>query len=203
MTHRILLLLGAALLPGCALPPTASLPTETESLPVSTEVNTAPVPPAPPPASEPTATPPRTKVVIVHETPPPDPAGQAFRDIAGYADFNDNMLRDELARLETLADGSSYHDLRIAALLWMLDRPEHASWLQLLNARLAEDDDARVAALAAVIGRATARQRSRAERITSLESQLAEAQRRVDQLSAKIDALKSLEKELLSRPDPR
>lgn len=135
--------------------------------------------------------------------PVDDPATQAFADIAGYAGFNDNMLRDELARLEGMPDNSGYRDLRIATLLWLLGQPEHAGWLDLLVTQIENDDDPRVLAFGRTIRRAVGRERSAAERNAALSSQLADTQRRIEQLSAKIDALKSLEKELLSRPEAR
>ncbi len=62
-----------------------------------------------PPVTEP---PPATQVppspqAIAQEPAPADPASDAFRDIAAYASFNDNMLRDEIARIETLPGHSS------------------------------------------------------------------------------------------------
>lgn len=181
MNRQTLPLISALLLQACAFVPP----------PPSAELPAAPLPV------------PSTRVIILHEDKPADPAADAFRDIAGYASFNDNMLQDELARLETLADGSRSHDLRIAALLWMLDKSEHSGWLELLTARLADDEDPRMAAFGGMIGRALVKQRDAAERRAALESQLVDAQRRVEQLRAKIDALKSLEKELMSRPDAR
>ncbi len=194
-------LLALLLLPACAdLPPAPPALSE----PAASAPPLFRLPPPEPPAEPPPAEPAPTRQVLIADEPAPvDPASDAFRDIAAYAGFNDNMLRDEIARIEALPETGNYLDLRLAVLLWMSGRPEHSARLDALAARLGSDEDQRVVALAGMIARAISSQRGRSERIAALEAQLADAQRRVEQLRAKIDALKSLEKELLSRPEPR
>jgi hypothetical protein len=142
-------------------------------------------------------------MTIVRGPRPVDAGAEAFRDIGRYLNFTPRMLLDEVIRLDGQADADPYVGLRQMVLLWLLDRPESAARLEALASRLSHDSDPRVATPARTLANTVSSQRRLTERNNLLETKIYEAQRRIDQLTAKIEALKSLEKELLSRPEPK
>lgn len=160
--------------------------------------------------------PPAPPAPVVIEPPPPavvddDPASdlenEAFQDISRFHELDEDKLLNELAQLESSSQTSPYVDLRHLVLLWLLGKPENTPRIDALINQLMHHPDARISATVSVLNRAIAIQRRHHERLAQLESKmeskLAEAQRRNEQLSAKIQALKALEKDLLSRPDPK
>ncbi len=161
-------------------------------------------PPAPPP--EPVAAE-RPPLLIIRGVRPADPADDAFRDISRFHGFSEAMLMSELAQLNNSSETGPYIDLRRLVLLWLLGKPENSARVDTLINQLMHHPDARISAMVSVLTKSIAAQRRSSERNAQLEakleSKLAEAQRRIDQLSAKIQALKALEKDLLSRPESK
>lgn len=149
----------------------------------------------------------RPPLVIIRGVRPADPADEAFRDLSQYHAFSEAMLIRELAKLENSSVTSPYIDLRRLVLLWLLGHPESAPRIDALVNQLIHHPDPRVAATVSLLNRAIAGQRRSNERTAQLEakleSKLAEAQRRNEQLTAKIQALKAIEKDLQSRSEPK
>lgn len=145
----------------------------------------------------------RPPMIIIRGVRPPDPADEAFRDISRYPEFSEGMLLNELAQLDSGNQTSPYIDLKRLVLLWILGKPETAGRVEVLMNQLSDHPDARISAIVGVLGRSVTVQRRSSERTAQLEAKLLEAQRRIDQLGAKIQALKALEKDLLSRPESK
>ncbi len=143
----------------------------------------------------------RPPLIIVRGVRPPTPADEAFRDISRYPELSESALLNELAQLESVTQTSPYIDLRRLVLLWILGKPETTARLEVLMNQLGNHPDAGISAIVAVLGRSGALQRRSSDRTAQLEAKLVDAQRRIDQLGAKIQALKALEKDLLSRPE--
>ncbi len=163
-----------------------------------------PQPPAP--APEPVAAE-RPPMMIIRGARPADPADEAFRDISRFHGFSEAMLLSELAQLDSSSETGPYINLRRLVLFWLLGKPENSARVDTLINQLMHHPDARISAMVSVLNKSIAAQRRSSERNAQLEakmeSKLAEAQRRIDQLTAKIQALKALEKELLSRPESK
>jgi hypothetical protein len=160
----------------------------------------------PAPAPEPVAAE-RPPMMIIRGVRPADPADDAFRDISRFHGFSEVMLLSELAQLDGSSETGPYINLRRLVLLWLLGKPENSARVDTLISQLMHHPDARISAMVSVLNKSIAAQRRSSERNAQLEakleSKLAEAQRRIDQLTAKIQALKALEKELLSRPESK
>ncbi len=142
--------------------------------------------------------------VIIMQSAPPDPALKILEDFARYRELDKDALGREIGNLSALPAPDASSKIRLAMLLWLqggIGDAERASAV-IANARIsAAADDAGLRALAQILAGALADQKRLSDKIADLTQQLRDSQLRGDQLASKIEALKTIERNLLSRPE--
>ena len=164
--------------------------------------------PAPAPASAPEASPappPRYVTVLPAPAAPlPDPADAAARRLLAYNETLRNLPPAEWTREQArLAVGDRADDtLALALLLGQTRQPGDLARALTLLAPLMRDDSPHPAhsALARLLHARLSEQRRLEELSERQAQQLREQQRRLDQLSQQLDALRAIERSLGARP---
>ncbi|WP_440113565.1 hypothetical protein [Acidovorax sp. BL-A-41-H1] len=191
---RAALCVGAAWLAGCA-----TAPTPPDGAPVATAA------PAVEPAPEPAATPPEPLAPESDEptTPPKD----LLRDTLAYADrtlgASGIELAREAARLSDLDENKPSRALRLALVLAQSRQPaDTARALGLVQRTLTNPAAQDLHPLARLLEARLTQQRRLEEQLERQAQQLRDAQRRNDQLSERLEAVRAIERSLTTRPAP-
>ncbi len=175
-------LFASAWLAGCALPPPVR---EYVMVPVN-----VPAPPAPPPVAAPALPPPASKTVLDYaEQLAALPSAELPREIGRLGDPGDSPVRQ----------------MQLALALGMTGLPSDLMRAQQLLNRVAENPgvDTSLRPLARLLATQYASQRRADEQIERQNLQLRDAQRRVDQLSDRLEAMRAIERSLPARrPGP-
>lgn len=208
-TPRHPLLWGAALcvavLSGCAT--SAPQPQAAEAIEVAPPAATAeasrtpvPTPPEPtlPELEEPT---------LPELEEPASPAKDLLRDTLAYADraldANATTLAREMARLSVPDDTKPARHLWLALLLTQTRQPaDTARALGLVQRTLADANAQDLHPLARLLEARLTHQRRLEEQLERQGQQLRDAQRRNDQLSERLEAVRAIERSLQTRPAP-
>lgn len=191
---RAALCLCAAWLAGCA-----TAPTPPDVAPVATAalaVEPTPEPAAPPPG-------PLTAESDEPTTPPKD----LLRDTLAYADrtlgASSSELARETARLSDLDENKPSRALRLALVLAQTRQPaDTARALGLVQRTLANPAAQDLHPLARLLEARLTQQRRLEEQLERQAQQLRDAQRRNDQLSERLEAVRAIERSLNTRPAP-
>ena len=185
--------LCAAWLTGCATaptPPNAAPVTAAHAVEAAAEPATAPPAPLAAESDEPT-------------TPPKD----LLRDTLAYADrtlgASTTDLARETARLSELDESKPSRALRLALVLAQTRQPvDTARALGLVQRTLANPAAQDLHPLARLLEARLTQQRRLEEQLERQAQQLREAQRRNDQLSERLEAVRAIERSLTTRPAP-
>ena len=198
-TPRHPLLWGAALcaavLAGCAT--SAPQPQAAEAIEVA--------PPAATADANRTPAPPEPTLPELEE--PASPAKDLLRDTLAYADraldASATTLAREMARLSVPDDTKPARHLRLALLLTQTRQPaDTARALGLVQRTLADANAQDLHPLARLLEARLTHQRRLEEQLERQGQQLREAQRRNDQLSERLEAVRAIERSLQTRPAP-
>ena len=191
---RAALCVGAAWLAGCAtapIPPNVAL------------VTTAA--PAIQPTPEPAVAPPGPLAAESDEptTPPKD----LLRDTLAYADrtlsASSTELARETARLSDLDENKPSRAMRLALVLAQTRQPaDTARALGLVQRTLTNPAAQDLHPLARLLEARLTQQRRLEEQLERQAQQLRDAQRRNDQLSERLEAVRAIERSLTTRPAP-
>lgn len=191
---RAALCVGAAWLAGCA-----TAPTPPGVAPVATAA------PAVEPTPEPAAAPPGPLAAESDEptTPPKD----LLRDTLAYADrtlgASSTELAREAARLSDLDENKPSRALRLALVLAQTRQPaDTARALGLVQRTLTNPAAQDLHPLARLLEARLTQQRRLEEQLERQAQQLRDAQRRNDQLSERLEAVRAIERSLTTRPTP-
>ncbi len=191
---RAALCLCAAWLAGCA-----TAPTPPDVAPVATAA------PAVEPTPEPAAPPPGPLAAESDEptTPPKD----LLRDTLAYADrtlgASSSELARETARLSDLDENKPSRALRLALVLAQTRQPaDTARALGLVQRTLTNPAAQDLHPLARLLEARLTQQRRLEEQLERQAQQLRDAQRRNDQLSERLEAVRAIERSLTTRPAP-
>ena len=186
--------LCAAWLTGCA-----TAPTPPDVAPVATAA------PAVEPTPEPAAAPPGPLAAESDEpsTPPKD----LLRDTLAYADrtldASSTELAREAARLSDLDENKPSRAMRLALVLAQTRQPvDTARALGLVQRTLANPAAQDLHPLARLLEARLTQQRRLEDQLERQGQQLREAQRRNDQLSERLEAVRAIERSLTTRPTP-
>ena len=185
--------LCAAWLTGCATaptPPNAAPVTAAHAVEAAAEPATAPPAPLAAESDEPT-------------TPPKD----LLRDTLAYADrtlgASTTDLARETARLSELDESKPSRALRLALVLAQTRQPvDTARALGLVQRTLANPAAQDLHPLARLLEARLTQQRRLEEQLERQTQQLRDAQRRNDQLSERLEAVRAIERSLTTRPTP-
>ena len=185
--------LCAAWLTGCATaptPPNAAPVTAAHAVEAAAEPATAPPAPLAAESDEPT-------------TPPKD----LLRDTLAYADrtlgASTTDLARETARLSELDESKPSRALRLALVLAQTRQPvDTARALGLVQRTLANPAAQDLHPLARLLEARLTQQRRLEDQLDRQTQQLRDAQRRHDQLSERLEAVRAIERSLTTRPTP-
>ncbi len=185
--------LCAAWLTGCATaptPPNAAPVTAAHAVEAAAEPATAPPAPLAAESDEPT-------------TPPKD----LLRDTLAYADrtlgASTTDLARETARLSELDESKPSRALRLALVLAQTRQPvDTARALGLVQRTLANPAAQELHPLARLLEARLTQQRRLEDQLDRQTQQLRDAQRRNDQLSERLEAVRAIERSLTTRPTP-
>ncbi len=185
--------LCAAWLTGCATaptPPNAAPVTAAHAVEAAAEPATAPPAPLAAESDEPT-------------TPPKD----LLRDTLAYADrtlgASTTDLARETARLSELDESKPSRALRLALVLAQTRQPvDTARALGLVQRTLANPAAQALHPLARLLEARLTQQRRLEDQLDRQTQQLRDAQRRNDQLSERLEAVRAIERSLTTRPTP-
>ena len=153
------------------------------------------LPPSPAPAGEPSTAPP------VADAPPPAALEAALQYADRVRGLPGGELAAEIAALGKAGDASAEGALRLALALVQTRQPaDTARALGLAQRVLGEAQAAALHPLARLLEARLLQQRRLEEQLDRQAHQLREAQRRNDQLSERLEAMRALERSLNSRP---
>ena len=191
---RAALCVGAAWLAGCA-----TAPTPPDVAPVATAA------PAVEPPPEPAAAPPGP--LAAENDEPTTPPKDLLRDTLAYADrtlgASSTELARETARLSDLDESKPSRALRLALVLAQTRQPvDTARALGLVQRTLTNPAAQDLHPLARLLEARLTQQRRLEEQLERQAQQLRDAQRRNDQLSERLEAVRAIERSLTTRPAP-
>ena len=138
---------------------------------------------------------------------PASPAKDLLRDTLAYADraldASATTLAREMARLSVPDDTKPARHLRLALLLTQTRQPaDTARALGLVQRTLADANAQELHPLARLLEARLTHQRRLEEQLERQGQQLRDAQRRNDQLSERLEAVRAIERSLSTRPAP-
>lgn len=166
----------------------------------------AQTPAPPPPMEEPQmAAPAEPELTQAEEAGPTTPPKDRLRDLLDYADRMQRASTVDLAReMARLSDGDENkpgRNLRLALVLLQTRQPaDTARALGLVQRALAHADAQDLHPLARLLEARLTHQRKLEDQLERQAQQLRDAQRRNDQLSDRLEAMRAIERSLNTRP---